>query len=85
MPQAGWRGSKDSSLLELAGQSFEVFVTIDRTVEREHDLSAFKFGTIIVHVSNNKLGSYEPLFEQLRAAAERIRSGEVLHVGHRLS
>lgn len=79
--QAGWRSSKDGPLLRFAEQNFDVFVTIDRKLEREHELGALALGIIVVDVPNNKLESYEPLFEQLRAAAEKIRDGEVVHIG----
>ena len=79
--QAGWRSSKDGALLKLAAQNFDVFITIDGKLEREHDLRVLTLGIVIVHVPNNKLESYEPLFEQLQAAAERVRPGEVVHVG----
>jgi hypothetical protein len=79
--QAGWRSSKDDPLLAYAQKNFEVFVTIDGKLERQHNLRALSLGTIIVHVPNNKLESYEPLFGQLHAAAENVKPGQVLHVG----
>jgi hypothetical protein len=79
--QAGWRSSKDGPLLRFAEQNFDVFVTIDGKLEREHDLRVLTLGIVIAHVPNNKLESYEPLFEQLRAAVESVRPSEVVRVG----
>ena len=82
--QAGWSDSKDGPLLKFAEQNFDVFVTIDGTLERQNKLSALKLGVVIAHVPNNKLASYEPLFRQLNAAAEKVTAGEVVHLGGEL-
>jgi predicted nuclease of predicted toxin-antitoxin system len=79
--QAGWRSSKDGSLLRFAEQNFDIFVTIDGKLERQHNLRALKLGIVIVHVPNNKLESYESLFEQLKTVIEKVSPGEVVHVG----
>jgi hypothetical protein len=71
--EAGWRSSKDGPLLE-------VFVTIDRKLERQHDLSNLRLGFVVARVVNNTLAAYLPVFVKLREAAERVRPGEVLHV-----
>jgi predicted nuclease of predicted toxin-antitoxin system len=78
--EAGWRSSKDGPLLAFAERHFEVFVTIDRKLERQHDLSNLRLGFVVARVVNNTLAAYLPVFVQLREAAERVRSGEVLHV-----
>ena len=36
--ETAWRGSKDGPLLSYAQAHFEVFVTIDRKLERQHNL-----------------------------------------------
>jgi len=56
--EAGWRGTKDSSLLRLAEHGFDVFVTIDRTLEQQIDLHTFAMGFVIVRVISNTLAAY---------------------------
>ena len=55
---AGWRGSKDGPR-----DNFDVFVTIDRTLEHEHQLSRFRLGFVVVRVPDNTFAAYKPLFE----------------------
>jgi hypothetical protein len=81
--EAGWRGSKDGSLLRLAERGFDVFVTIDRKFERQFDLDQFALGFIIVRVTSNILAAYVPSFDQLRQAVETVRKGEVIHLDAR--
>ncbi len=81
--EAGWRGSKDGSLLTLAESGFDVFVTIDRKFEHQFDLHEFALGFIIVRVTSNTLVAYVASFDRLREAAETVRKGEVIHLDAR--
>ena len=80
VPEIGWRSSKDGELLQLAAKSFDVFVTIDRSIEREHDLSRFRLGFIIAHVKSNRLVDFQPLLSDLIEAIGEVKPGEILHV-----
>jgi hypothetical protein len=83
--EAGWRGSKDDSLLGLAERAFDVFLTIDRRIEQQVDLRAFALGFVIVRVVSNTLAAYLPSFQQLLRAVESVRKGEVIHLDARPS
>ena len=78
--QGGWRTSKDHPLLTFAQERFDVFVIVDRKLEMEHDLTAFKLGFIIVLVPNSRLDAFKPIFSELKAAAEQIKPGQVIHI-----
>jgi hypothetical protein len=77
----GWRSLPDRDLLDHAQGHFDVFVTIDRGFEFEHNLQNLTFGIAIVHVLKNRIEHYRALFPELLAAAQTIRPGEVCHVG----
>ena len=78
--ETGWRGTKDGPLLAYAQEQFDLFVTIDRKLERQHDLKKLKLGFVIVRVLSNEIGSYHPIFAALREAAENVKHGQVSHV-----
>jgi hypothetical protein len=78
--ETGWRTSKDGPLLNYAQDRFDVFVTVDRKLETQNDLSKYKLGFVMARVPNNRLEGFEPIFEQLNAAAAVVRRGEVVHV-----
>jgi predicted nuclease of predicted toxin-antitoxin system len=65
--ETGWRTSKDGPLLSFAQDRFDVFVTVDRRLETQNDLSRFKLGFIIARVPNNRLDAIAAIFEQLNA------------------
>jgi hypothetical protein len=81
--EAGWRSSKDSSLIGLAERGFDVFVTIDRKLEHQADLHKYALGFLIVRVASNTLASYLPHFDRLLQAVETVRKGEVIHLDAR--
>ena len=78
--EMGWRSSKDGPLFMFAQDEFDVFVTIDRNLERQQNLAKLKMGIIVVRVPSNEIAYFEPLFEQLKAAAETVRPGQVIYV-----
>lgn len=78
--ESGWRSSKDGLLLALAQDQFDVFVTIDGSLERQNNLKKLKLGFVVIRVPNNEIASYRPIFTQLKAAAEIVQPGEAVHV-----
>ena len=73
--QTGWRTSKDGALLAFVQDRFDVFVTVDRQLEKQNDLSHLRLGFLVARVPNNRLDGFEPIFSQLNAAAKRVRHG----------
>ena len=78
--ETGWRSSKDGSLLGHAQAQFDVFVTIDRRLERQHDLENMRSGFVVARVRSNENRSYHPVFLDLLKAVEDVRPGEIIHV-----
>ena len=83
MSEAGWRSSKDNTLLGLAEREFDVFVTIDRKLGHQIDLRRFALAFVMVRVTSNTLAAYLPSFDRLRQAVETVRKGEVIHLDAR--
>ena len=77
----GWAGVKNGELLRRARGQVDAFLTMDRKLEREHDLSALSFGVIIVHARSNRVLDIVPLVATMLAALQRIGPGKVEHVG----
>ena len=78
--QAKWRSVSDATLIAHAQGRYDVFITIDRSFEHEHNLRMLTFGIVIVHVLKNRIEYYRPLFPALVDAVDRIKAGEVIHV-----
>ena len=78
--EMGWQSRKDPELLLDAERSFDVFVTIDRKIELQQDLTRFRLGFVIARVRSNLIAEFLPIFEQLREAAEKVKPGEIIQV-----
>ncbi len=78
--ERGWRSASDQALLSLAEASFDVFLTIDRRLPVENDLTQYRLGFVIVRVSSNRLEAFTPVLDELRQALEQSRAGEVIYV-----
>ena len=78
--ELGWHRLKDHLLLNLVEEQFDVFVTIDRGFEHQHNLKNRRIGIVIVHVSKNKAASYRALAAELLSSVVDVRPGAVLHV-----
>lgn len=81
--ELGWHRLKDHVLLPLAQEQFDVFVTIDRGFEYEHNLDKVRIAVVIVHVPKNKVEFYEALSAPLLEAVATARPGTVVHVSER--
>ncbi len=77
----GWAGLKNGELLKRAGGTFDAFVTMDRRLGHQHDLSVLSFGVILVHARSNRVQELEPLIGSLLKALSRIGPGQLEHVG----
>jgi hypothetical protein len=77
-----WGGITNGKLLALAQDLFDAFVTLDRNLEYQQNLSKLRFGIVVLRVADNKIASYRPRFSALLRAAEVIQPGEVIRLTH---
>ena len=59
----------------------DAFITMDRKLEEEHDLSVLPFGVVVALARSNRVPDLLPLIEAMREAVARIGPGTVEHVG----
>jgi predicted nuclease of predicted toxin-antitoxin system len=54
-PQAGWTGITNGELLNRASGDFDVFVTVDRNLAFQQNLTKLPLPVIVIHARSNKL------------------------------
>ena len=64
-PEMGWASKRNGELLALAAGHFEIFLTADRNLSYQQDLSAFDIAIVVLVARSNR-------FEDLRPLAPRI-------------
>lgn len=78
--QMGWTTIKNGELLALASSGFDVFVTLDRNLPSQHDLSAFSVAVVVLRAKSSRLTDLEPLVPKLLIAIEAARPGTAVVV-----
>jgi hypothetical protein len=79
-PELGWSGKKNGELLRLASERFDVFITADRSIPEQQNVSGFDLRVIVVRARSNSLGHLLPLVPGLLRFLEVIRPGQVMRL-----
>ena len=61
----GWSGVKNGKLLALASASFEAFVTVDRNMPFQQNLSTLPVALVVLESASNELSALLPLVPRL--------------------
>ncbi len=75
--QMGWTSIENGELLALAGQEFDVFVTVDRNLSFQQNLTALKIAVIVLQAPTNRLADLKLLASRLLAAIAAAKPGTV--------
>jgi predicted nuclease of predicted toxin-antitoxin system len=78
--QMGWTAVKNGELLQLASDSFDVFVTVDRNLSFQQDLVSFPIAVIVLKAKTNRLIDLQPLIPKLLRAIELTEPGTPVFV-----
>ena len=65
VPQMGWTGIKDRELLILAASVFDVFITANRNLSFQQNLSPFDLSLIVLQAQSNRLADLKPLVPKI--------------------
>jgi predicted nuclease of predicted toxin-antitoxin system len=81
VPQMGWAGIKDRELLVLAEVEFDIFVTADRNLSFQQNLSQFDLALIVLQAQSNRLADLKPLVPKVLEMLDVAPKGEATLVG----
>ena len=71
--QMGWAG-KNGELIALAASAFDVFITMDGSIQYQQDLVRFDVIIIGLVVASNRLADTAPLMDQVLEALSSARA-----------
>ena len=80
VPEAGWASKENGELLSLAAADFDVFVTVDRNLTFQQNLTDLKIAVIVLVARGNRLIDLERLVPGLLNAVNTIERGQVVKV-----
>ena len=80
-PQAGWAGITNGELLRRAAEGFDVFVTADRNLAFQQNLSSLALPVIVIHARSNKLRDMQPHVSALQQTLNSPLLRRIYHIG----
>ncbi len=66
--EMGWSGVKNGKLLALAAGEFDAFVTVDKNLPFQQNLSALPIAVVVLDALSNELSSLNPLLPSMERA-----------------
>lgn len=79
--EMGWSGRKNGALLRLmAGQNFDVLLTVDQSLRHQQNLQAAGVAVIVMVVGSNRLADLVPLVPSALISLESIQPGDVVEI-----
>jgi hypothetical protein len=80
VPEMGWAGKKNGELLQLATQQFDVFLTINRNLDYQQNITLVRIGIIALVARSNRLNDLQPLMPKVLAILPRVQPGQIISV-----
>ena len=81
--EAGWAGKKNGELLGLAEKEFEVFVTTDKGIPHQQNISRLDLAVMLLRTKSNAYEDLAPLMDKVNAALATVEPGTVHTVSAR--
>jgi len=75
--EQGWKGKRNSELLELASREFEAFITGDQNLEYQQNVARHNLGIIVLVAQSNRLADMQPLIPRVCQMLPTLRPGTV--------
>ena len=77
----GWKGIRNSALLQLAAGDFDAFLTADQNLEHQQNLGAMPVAVVVLVAPTNRIESLRPLMPALLRTLETLAPRQLVHVG----
>jgi predicted nuclease of predicted toxin-antitoxin system len=76
----GWSGIKNGKLLALAGERFDVFVTVDKNLPYQQNTSGLPVAVVVLDSASNELSYLLPLVPALEQALISLGRGSFVFI-----
>jgi hypothetical protein len=76
-PEMGWASKENGELLTLAAVDFDIFLTSDRNLSYQQNLSAFEIAVIVLDAASNRTDDLRPLVPRALEVFGTAKAGTV--------
>ena len=80
-PEMGWAGIKNGNLLRLAEKEFDIFLTVDRNLEFQQNVTMLDLSIIVLLATSNDIDVLRPLIPHVREVLPQVEKGTVTRIG----
>lgn len=80
VPERGWAGMKNGELLEAASREFDAFVTTDKCIPHQQNLSRFELAVVVLEAKSNSYEDLASLMDRTNAALANAVPGEATRI-----
>lgn len=76
--EKGWNGRKNGELLGLMTlEGFDAFITIDKNLQYQQNISKFPITLFILDAPNTKIGTLLPYIENLKLVLNETKENQI--------
>ena len=75
--QMGWTGIDNGALLKAAEREFDAFVTVDKSLSFQQNLTGFSISVVVLRARSLRLADLRKLVPKLLAALRDPKKGKV--------
>ncbi|MCC2668650.1 MAG: hypothetical protein K0Q72_1121 [Armatimonadetes bacterium] len=76
----GWSGKKNGELLRAAEVEFDAFITMDRGMDYQQNLSSLALRIVLISARSNRRQDVEPAIPAVNAALRTAQPGQLVRV-----
>jgi hypothetical protein len=77
----GWASKTNGELLALAESAFDVFLTVDRNLSFQQEITRFNVAVVVLVAKGNRYSDLRPLVADLLAVLVGVAPGQLVRVG----
>jgi hypothetical protein len=77
----GWANKKNGELLALAEPKFDVFLTVDRNLSFQQEITRLDIAVVVLVAKGNRHSDLQPLVPDLLALLVGVSPGQLIRVG----
>jgi hypothetical protein len=79
--EEGWSSVKNGALLRCSSPTFDVFVTADKRLRHQQNISQYQIGVVVLGTFDVRLPRLQQILPELRVAIRDVQPGMVIVVG----
>jgi len=80
VPEVGWASIENGTLLRLAEQEFDAFLTNDQNLEHQQNLKKLDLAIVVLVALTNDIDDLRPLMPAVNEALSQISAGQIVYI-----